>query len=252
MNMDTRLGLHVSAQRRPGAAPRGGAVPVAGVAALAVVLAGVLGLVFGGHGASWSAGLIAGAAAAAWATAARGRRGSRASLPGAAAARRTELALLPLEHRGWRFLHRVSGPDGTYDHLALGPGGLILLESMCPDGPVTMNGGQPVVERPGGPDGPPRLERLRPKALADAMAVRETVQRIAGRRMWVQAVVVFWSDFPAGCVADGRCVYIHGSRLAEWISRRPTQFDEPEFDEVYAAVRVLAEHGGDAPLRVAV
>jgi hypothetical protein len=116
-----------------------------------------------------------------------------------------------------------------------------------------MDAGEPVVERPGEPQAPPRPQRrLRPRALTDATAVREGIQRIAGRRMWVQAVVVFWSEFPAGCVADGRCVYIHGSRLAAWLARRPHQLDEAQVDDVYAAVRELAEHGAGLGLRIAV
>jgi hypothetical protein len=227
-------------------------VLAAGLVALAGVTAGILVLVVNGHGISWVAGLIAGAAAAAWATVAWGRTEAGNRISGRRAVRRTERAVVPLEQAGWRFLHHVTGADGTYDHVAVGPGGLILLESMNPGGPVRMNAGEPVVERRDNPEAPPRLERLRPQALADATTLRESVQRLAERRMWVQSVVVFWSDFPDGCVADGRCVYIHGSRLAAWMMRRPHQFDERQADEVFAAVRQLAADGGDRRLSVAV
>lgn len=252
--MAARFDLPVQARRQRGSerSAGAGAVLAAGLATLAVILAAVLVLVFDGHGLSWLAGLIAGAAAAACAT--LGRERTRASLGTSRtrADRQTELAVTPLERSGWRFVHRVTGPDGIYDHIAVGPGGLILLESMSPGGVVSMRAGQPIVECRDDPQAPPRLERLRPTALADATALRESVQRIAERRMWVQAVVVFWSEFPAGCVADGRCVYIHGSRLAAWMMRRPHQFDETGADEVFAAVREFAEHGGDLALPVAV
>ena len=221
------------------------------VALAAVILAGVLVLILDGHGVSSLAGLVAGAAAAAGLTAGRRHTGARTAA-GTAAQRRTEVAVAPLEHAGWSFLHAVPGPDGAYDHIAVGPGGLILLESMSPDGVVRMIGGEPVVETAADGPAPPRVRRLRPTALADATTLRERVQRIAERRLWVQAVVVVWSDFPAGCVADGRCVYIHGSRLAEWLSRRPHQFAEPEAEAVCAAVGQLAEHGSDLDLPVAV
>ena len=71
------------------------------------------------------------------------------------------------------------------------------------------------------------------------------------RSLWVQAVVVFWSDFPAGCVTDGHCVYVHGSRLAEWMARRPHQLNGVEAEDMFAKVTVLAEHGGDLPLPIA-
>jgi Nuclease-related domain len=253
-DMAARFDLPVQARRRTRSGRSGvaGAVLAASLAAVAVVVAGILVLVFNGHGISWVAGLIAGAAAAAWATVGWGRSGAGFRTSGTRAERRTELAVASLEQSGWRFLHHVSGPDGIYDHIAVGPGGLILLESLSPGGLVRMNAGEPFVERREDPQAPPRLERLRPTALADATTLRDSVQRIAERRMWVQSVVVFWSDFPAGCVADGRCVYIHGSRLAAWMTRRPHQFDEHQADEVLAAVRELAEHGGDMGLPVAV
>ncbi len=218
----------------------------AGAAGAAVILLGVVVLIVDGHGVSWLAGLVAGAAAAAWLTVGRGRTDSRAPATETGAQRRTELAVDPLRQRGWSFHHGVAGPDGTFDHIAVGPGGLILLESLSPEGVVRMIGGEPVVEQAGESEAPPRLQRLRPTALADATSLRDCVQRIAGRRMWVQAVVVLWSEFPAGRVVDGRCVYIHGSHLAEWMSRRPHQLDEAEAVAVGAAVRELAACGTDS------
>ena len=98
-----------------------------------------------------------------------------------------------------------------------------------------------------------RLERLRARAaLTDATSFRHDVERLTGRRLWVQAVVVIWSDFPAGCVTDGRCVFIHGPRLSAWLARRPHQLTPADTDQVYAAVEALAQPRGDASLRVAV
>lgn len=223
----------------------------AGLGVAAVILAGLLVLVIDGHGISWVAGLVAGAGAVAWLTVGRGRIGVRAA-GGAGAQRRTEAALAPLAQAGWSFVHGVPGPDGTFDHIAVGPGGLILLQSMSPQGVVRMIGSEPVVELAADGRAAPQVQRLRPTALIDATTVRERVQRIARRRMWVQAVVVLWSEFPAGCVADGRCVYIHGSRLAEWMARRPNQFDAAEAEAVTAAVQELAERGTAFDLPVAV
>lgn len=254
MDMDTRLDLRFQPpRRRVDARARSWVAPAQGAALVALIVAGVLVLVLEGHGVSWLAGLIAGAGAGAWIVLTRDRARSGARSPAAVRAeRRTAGAVKPLERSGWRFVHAVPGPEGAYDHIAVGHGGLILLESLDPDGVVTMNAGELIVERREDPHSPPRYERLRPRALADATAVRETMQEISGRRLWVQAVVVFWSDFPAGCVTDGRCVYIHGSRLAEWMSRRPHQLDEAGADEVFASVQLLAQHTYDLALPVAV
>jgi hypothetical protein len=235
-------------------------------AALAVVGIGALVLIFDGQELSWLAGVVAGAAAGAWVAVRRGAERTPLRLPGPGhvrprvghapsalvAGRRTEAAIASLEHSGWRFLHDVPGIDTTYDHIAIGPGGVIIMQSMSPAGVITMQGGQPVLEHPAAPGAQPRLERLRPRALADAAAFRDGVQRLTGRRLWVQAAVVFWGDFPDECVADGRSVFIHGSRLAEWIARRPHQLDPREADEVCAAVEALGRRRGPAALSIAV
>ena len=227
---------------------------IARVCALsALLLAALLILVLDGHGVSWLAGVLAGAGAGGWV--ALGRRGAssvRHRLPVVRAERRTEQALAALEPAGWRFAHQLRGTDGIYDHVAVGLGGLIVLQSMGPEGSVTMRGGEPILEVRATPDAEPIPQRLRPRAVADAASLRDDLERVCGTRTWVQAVVVFWCDFPAGTVVDGRCVYIHGSRLAEWLGRRPHQYDERAAADVFSAVQELARAGGELPLSLAV
>jgi Nuclease-related domain len=231
---------------------------------LGVLGIGLLVLLLDGHEVSWLAGVIAGGGAGAWVVLRRGgrptlRRGGRPTLRrnGRAGAEpraehRTATTLQPLHAAGWRFLHDVRGLDTTFDHIAIGHGGVIVLQSMRPDGVVTMHGDEPFLERRHSAKPEPQLERLRPRALTDASAFRHDVERVTGRRLWVQAVVVIWSEFPAGCVVDGRCVYIHGSRLAGWLARRPHQLDPAETDEVATAVTTLIDCGGELPLPLAV
>ena len=221
-------------------------------ALLGVVLIGVLVLLLDGHEVSWLAGVIAGGGAGAGMALRRG--GARPRRPHAETRpeRRTAAAVEPLQSAGWRFLHDVRGLDTTFDHVAIGQGGVIVLQSMTADGAVSLRGGELILERRGDPDAPARVERLRPRALADASAFRSDVARVSGRRLWVQAVVVIWSDFPAGCVTDGRCVFIHGSRLAGWLSRRPHQLEPGATDAVAGAVAALVACEGELPLPLAV
>ena len=223
---------------------------------LGVVAISALVLVLDGHELSWLAGLIAGGGAGAWVALRRGGRPARRGAGGIGfelrAEQRTASALEPLQSTGWRFLHDVRGFDTTFDHIAIGLGGVIVLQSMSPDGVVSIRGGEAILERTASPGATPRLERLRPRALTDASALRHDVARLTGSHVWVQAVVVIWSDFPAGCVVDGRCVYIHGSRLAGWLARRPHQLDPRATDNVAASVAALVECGGELPVPVAV
>jgi Nuclease-related domain len=257
---------HRRAERGARERPRGATVLADLGAAFGVVAIGALVLVFDGQELSWLAGLVAGAAAGAWVAVRRGAGRTPLRVPAPARPRtrgaRTPSALAPerqtaraiesLEHSGWRFLHDVRGIDTTYDHIAVGPGGVIVMQSLSPAGVITMQSGEPILEHPAAPGAQQRQERLRPRALADAAAFRDGVQRLTGRRLWVQAVVVFWTEFPQGCVADGRSVFIHGSRLAEWMARRPHQLDPREADDVCMAVQALAERRDASSLRVAV
>src|SRR5437660_3842899 len=108
-------------------------------AALGVMAIGVLVLLFGGQELSWLAGVVAGALGGAWIALRRGAGRTPLRLPRAPRVRaqlasdapelRTASAISSLEHSGWRLLHEVPGLDTTYDHIAIGPGGLILLQS---------------------------------------------------------------------------------------------------------------------------
>ncbi|MFZ0089868.1 MAG: nuclease-related domain-containing protein [Solirubrobacteraceae bacterium] len=218
-----------------------------------VLLIGIVGLLLYGHDVSWLAGMLAGAGAAASIVLGRGaaradeRRGA-----GGRADRQTQLALKALEPEGWRFLHDVPGSEGPHDHIAVGRGGVILIESLAPQGVVTMRSGTPILEQRRDGDAEPQRRRVRPRALDHATTFRDDVHRLTGCRTWVQAVVVFWCDFPAGVVADGRCVYIHGSRLVDWLQRRPQQLEPAETDDVFAAVEQLTRVGGELALPIAV
>ena len=207
------------------------------VGGLLLALALVTGLV-SGNALSWLGGALAGAGVGAYLVlrAARGRETAR---PAPLVQRLTSEALEALGAEGWHSRHDVVTADGVYDHVAVGPGGVVLLQSVAAGGPVVMHAGEPVVD---GTDelGRRRLHRLRPQAHADAVALREAIARATGRRVWVQSVVVFWSPFEPGCVVDGRCVYIHGSRLADWMRRRPHQLLDAQIAGVLEDVASLA------------
>lgn len=48
--------------------------------------------------------------------------------------------------------------------------------------------------------------------------------------------MVFWSDFPEGLVEDGKCVFIHVSRLREWMRERPERPGENEVEMIAECV----------------
>jgi hypothetical protein len=207
-----------------------------------VMLAGLVVLVLGRDPVSWFAGATTGVLAGAWLA-------LRESPPayienwheGAEGERKTEKALAPLTRAGWRVVHDVQAHYGNYDHIAVGPAGLFLLETKNLGGIVEIQNGVPHLRRRLDPDAVTRLDRIRPCALAAAANLKEDIQRRTGHRTWVQAVVVFWSDFPEGLIDDGRCIFVHGPRLHALMHGRPNRLEPQDAEVIATAIAHIAE-----------
>jgi hypothetical protein len=207
------------------------------------ILAGVAALIVDEHPWSWIGGLATGTAAGVWlvmrdeppAYVENWREGEEGE-------RKTAKALTPLERSGLRVVHDVEARYGNYDHIAVGRSGVFLLETKNLKGIVELDGGVPHLRRRLDPEADTRLERIRPCALRAAVALKQDIERRTGHRTWVQAVVVFWCEFPAGLVDDGRCVFIHGPRLRAWIEGHADALDPSTAEEIAAAIGRIAEH----------
>jgi hypothetical protein len=201
---------------------------VNGLAPLAAL--GVLVLLIEGHGVSWLAGLIAGASAAAWLAGPRTPRiaPARPAIDHGDDDTREQLSLL--QDAGWSAIHDLDARYARYRHVAIGPGGVILLQSQR-------------LAHPWGSEDP-RTQRelliLRRRALSAAANLRREIQDSTGAPGWVQAVVVVWSEFSAGCLQDGRCVFVSGPRLIDWLRRRPGQLSPERAAEIRSALERLA------------
>jgi hypothetical protein len=78
--------------------------------------------------------------------------------------------------------------------------------------------------------------------LKAAASLKDEIERRTGKRTWVQAVVVFWSDFPDGLVDDGRCIFVHGPRVHSLLHGRPSRLDRSEVREIALAVEAIEEN----------
>jgi hypothetical protein len=129
---------------------------------------------------------------------------------------------------------------GNYDHIAIARAGVLLLETKNLKGSVEIRDGVPHLHRRLDPDVDERLVPIRPRVLRAAAELGGEIERRTGRRPWVQAVVVLWSDFPQGYVEHDRCIFIHGPRLRAWIADRADQLDEATVSEITEAVEAIA------------
>lgn len=206
-----------------------------------LIIGGIAVLVFAGHPLSWAARGITGSAFALWIA-------FREMPPfyiehwreGFEGERRTEGALRRLERAGWRVVHDVKSPLGNYDHIAVSHAGVFLLETKNLQGTVELRNGVPYLRRRLDPEDDKPWRSIRGNTLASAAYLHNDIERRTGHGQWVQAVVVFWSDFPAGLVEDDRCVFIHGPRLREWLQDRPGRLSQTEAEGTAACIASIA------------
>jgi hypothetical protein len=138
----------------------------------------------------------------------------------------------------WLILDDIDSAHGNYDHIVVGSIGVFLLETKNLTGIAEIRDDTAWLRRRHDPS-EYALKKLRPHLLADAAEVSSEIQRRTGQRIWVDAVVVFWSEFPQGIVEADRLTYVHGSRLPDWLSTRPTRLRPATLGRVTAAVTAL-------------
>lgn len=143
-----------------------------------------------------------------------------------------ELSRLP---ESWVVLHDVrAGRGGNIDHLVIGPGGVFVFDSKRWSGTVEVRGDEVrIVQWEGGPSKPWT------GAAHVASLARETHDRVLARtriNQWVHPVVVIWGEFPQGS-ADGRCRFVAGEQLVQWLTEQPPQIADHRISKIATAVR---------------
>ena len=211
------------------------------------IVAGLVGLMIVGHLAAWTAGAMFGLGAALVIA-------MRESPPwyiekwqlGAQGERKTEKVLKKLERSQWLVVHDIACARGNYDHIVVGPAGVFLLDTKNLQGIVHMRGGQPYLRRRSDPEADESCGWIRSGALAGAACLHGELKRRAGHSPWVKAVVVLWSDFDERLHEEEKCVFVHGSRLHEWITSRPDALDQATKEDVATEIQAIAAEARSA------
>jgi hypothetical protein len=164
---------------------------------------------------------------------------------GALGERATARRLRLLEPQGWVILHDLQAGQGNIDHIAVGPGGVFLLDSKRPGGEVRVEGGKVTVHRLDAP----HLYYNHPGTAQLLHLARRTHDRMLARsriNMWVSPVMVIWADFPQRIV-DERCAYVHGDELVAWLQTRPRRIAPERVEQIADAVRQAWSLDGERP-----
>jgi hypothetical protein len=137
---------------------------------------------------------------------------------GAEGERRTEKCLERLRRQGWYVAHDLPNGDGNIDHVAIGPGGVFLLDTKVWGGVVTIDDdGVPTVTPPDTPDEAWSKPELAGYMRRVAMEYSNDLRKRTHIRRWVQPVVVFWSPFDEGVKEAGGVIFVHGDKVVDWL-----------------------------------
>jgi hypothetical protein len=118
---------------------------------------------------------------------------------------------------------------------------VLLLDTKNLQGSVYTQNGWPRLRRRLDPEADHLCAGMQGSALRGAADLSAELARRTSRHVWVQAVVVLWSDFDEGVFEGGRCVIVQGSRVHQWICEQPISLDEGTADELSQAVLALAD-----------
>ena len=135
---------------------------------------------------------------------------------------KTERVLRALATEGWTVVHDVEHERGNHDHIVSGPAGVFLLNSKFLRGEATVNGdGYVQVQRRFDPR--PYREPLGRRAKAAAASLSRELRNNGGGAVWVQPVIVFWSEFSQRQVEADGVIYLRGEELVPWLRPLPAR-----------------------------
>ncbi|HZL07026.1 MAG TPA: nuclease-related domain-containing protein, partial [Coriobacteriia bacterium] len=174
--------------------------------------------------AAWASGAIAGAAVMGIVLA----RQSPPSLiakwqQGAWGEESTARKLAKLPRGRWDVLNDLGNGIYNFDHVLVGPAGVMCINSKWSERRLSVEGGSRVVfserydeDRSWSDDAIVRQARR------DAFSLKQRIERQAGvQRLWVQPVIVWWGEFPDGVARVNDVDIVHGDKLVEWLAQCP-------------------------------
>lgn len=134
----------------------------------------------------------------------------------------------------WHVTHDVPSQYGNWDHIAIGPGGVFMIDSKRLTGPVKLDNDCLSAGR----------TRFEGKTFrGGSFGLREALQQTVPDCPWVQAVVAVWGDFPDAVREHKRVVYVAGGRLTAWLQEQPPRLDHRRLEKVVEGVRHLGTPG---------
>jgi len=137
---------------------------------------------------------------------------------------RTAGKLGKLPRGRWDVVNDVGNGKYNFDHVLVGPAGVMCLDSKQRQYRLDVHDGARVVL-------PERYDEERTAsgddmirhAKGDARTLKLRIERQTGQRLWVQPVIVWWGEFPDGVARVNDVDIVHGDKLVEWLGQLPAR-----------------------------
>jgi hypothetical protein len=142
----------------------------------------------------------------------------------------TEEELDKLDSNSWRVYHDLPDGRGNWDHVAVGPPGVFVID--------TKNFREPaIVDDKGLRSG--RLRAGGNSSLGSAFRMKELIERDTGLSVWVQGVVAVWGELVGGSCERDRVLYVPAGRLTDALKVRPAKLADAQRRAVCTALDAL-------------
>lgn len=155
---------------------------------------------------------------------------SRHWIQGAEGEELTGRELGRIRRQGWRVVHNLHLQAGDIDHIAIGPGGIVAIETKCPNADWSW------LAKSGTP------QKWARQAKSSAFRTRSLVRQHCGLSVEVPPLVVVWAR---GIVesepvrVDG-VRFVHGTELADLLSGMRAMLSDDEVQRVHQSLERFA------------
>ncbi len=146
----------------------------------------------------------------------------------------TAIELEKLNDLGWKTVHDRALGRKNVDHVLVGPGGVLAIDSKNWSGMVEIVDG--VVRRDGFAQ-----PRLPDAARRTAAQINRELKSSTSTNPWVQAVIVLWADFPQNHLSIDNVTYVAGDTLSAWLYSLETKLSRQEIEEIAGAIERMPD-----------
>jgi hypothetical protein len=129
--------------------------------------------------------------------------------------------------KDWRVFHDIPDGNGNWDHVAVGPPGVFVIDSK--------NFSQKAyVDENGIRSG--RLRHSGAASRGSAVRMKELIQQQTTLAVWVQGIVAIWGEFDHEQIERDRVLYIKAPRLVDILLAMPARLSDTDRQRVATAL----------------